>query len=157
MMRGWMAITMVVAIGFGAGCESLVYQYDCRGQLLNRDGTPAAGFPIHLETAPLPAGSKPAGWEKDVTQTSATLLDGRFRAFCTGGQYTAWFGIRRESPKLKRIYIWFQREGAWDQTAVPLVPDEQRFYWDGKREIFLPPITLPPAITRPARSSAGRS
>ena len=33
-----------------SGCESSVFQYDCRGRLLKSDGTPAAGVQVHVTT-----------------------------------------------------------------------------------------------------------
>lgn len=150
-MRACTVLVFAAAVGIGAGCESIVYSYDCRGKLLNSDGTPAAGVLVQLESSPLTPGSV-ASSEADVTETVATLPDGQFRVFCVGDVYTSWLGFR-ESPTLQHLDLWFKRNAAWERIPLRLTPDEQQFFFDGNREILLPPLTLPSATTRPSSSA----
>ena len=161
-----------------AGCPTHDhYKYDCRGKLMNADGSPATGVAIHIDTeAPkeqLPSKDihwwetyrsssetwKSAGWVwwEGYSFMDRTSQSGEFATNCDlDVDLGVWgrLGDQPPAPELRKVWVWLQSPAGWIAIPVRLAHEFQTHRTAGGREIDLPPLTLPQAATRPASSQA---
>jgi hypothetical protein len=142
-------IGMIIFVLVG-GCESFVYEYDCRGKLANTDGSPATCIPVHMDTQPAKTSSPVVDpwWDspsdEDMLDMAVTDPKGRFRTTCVGNQYTDWVFIGAPRiPELQDVYVWYKLKDGWRSIRISLTHENQLYGKQTSEQIELRTVTVP--------------